>query len=88
MSHGVKKDTFVEADDKTRNALTYDIMDHISKKVDKMADDTVERVAECRSRFKKIENGKTKDAAKAAAGGVGGGFLAVAAYYLKEWLSK
>lgn len=36
MSHGIKKETYVNADEKTTKALTFDLLDNVYKKVDRL----------------------------------------------------
>jgi len=85
MSHGVKKETFVEADDKTTKSLTFDLLDNLYNKMEETVDLQREQVKTCNSRFTKIENGKKKDTGVAAATGFGGGFVAMAIYYIRSW---
>jgi len=88
MSHGVKKETYIEADDKTTKALTFDILDNLYGKVEDLTGCMNEQVKTCNGRFKGLENKKKKNTAVAAGSGFGGGFIAVAFYYLKHWLSQ
>jgi len=36
MSHGIEKETYINADAKTTKALTFDLLDNVYKKVDKL----------------------------------------------------
>ena len=84
MSHGIKKETYVDADEKTTKALTYDLLDNLYVKMSDTAELQVQQVEKCGMRFKKIENGKKKDTAISAISGFGGGFVAVAATWIKK----
>lgn len=84
MSQPIDKDTYVEADEKTTKALTFDLLTNIHNKVDELKDCYHKHLGICEDRFKKIEDGKKRDTAVAAASGVAGGFLAVVANYVKN----
>lgn len=86
MSHGVRKETYVEADEKTTKSLTFDILDHLGRRIDDMITCHVEQVKECKSKFDTIDKKKKKDTAVAVGSGFGGGFIAMASYYIKNWL--
>ena len=87
MSHGVKKETYVEADERTTKALTFDILDHLGNRIDDMVSCHVEQVKECKDKFDEIDRKKKKDTAVAASSGFGGGFVAMAVYYVKNWFT-
>jgi hypothetical protein len=87
MSHGVKKSTFIEADEKTTKALTYDMLSNLYDKLDELIICQKTQANLCDERFKSLESRKRKDATIASAGGIFGGFVAVVAYYIKQWLS-
>lgn len=36
MSHGIEKETYMNADERTTKALTFDLLDRIYKKTDKL----------------------------------------------------
>lgn len=65
-SHGIKKETYVQADEKTRIALTFDFFDAIYC-----------RLAEGDKRIKKLENRKKLDTGVSGAFGFIGGFVAM-----------
>lgn len=88
MSHGIKKETYVDADEKTTKALTFDLLDNLYRQMDKMTNGHDSHVEVCSVRFTKIERKRKKDTAIASASGFGGGFVAMSAYYIKEWLTK
>lgn len=77
MSHGVKKETYVDADEKTARALTYDMMDAIFHKIDEIKECYSDHKVICNSRFGKMEKRKKIDTGVAVASGFGGGFVAV-----------
>ena len=87
MSHGIKKETYVEADEKTTKALTFDLLNKVYEKVEEAEKRHVEHLGNCDNRFKVLENKKKKDTAVAAASGFGGGFTAVALNWFRTWLS-
>ena len=84
MSHGVKKDTYVNADEETTKALTFDLLDNLYTKLSDTAEFQARQIETCNGRFGKIEKGKKKDTAISVASGFGGGFAAVAMTWLKK----
>ena len=60
--HGIKKETFTEADDKTRIAMTFDLLEEIHDLQQK-------QMTKCEKRFTVIEKRKWYD--KGLAGGMG-----------------
>ena len=87
MSHGVKKSTFIDADPITTKALTYDLLSNLYDKVDELVLCQKNQIKVCDSKFKYLESTKKKDTITIASSGFGGGFVAMAAYYIKQWLS-
>jgi hypothetical protein len=87
MSHGVKKDTFVNANEETTKSLTFDLLDNLYNKVAEAVEIQKVQVEVCGKRFIKIENNKKKDTGVAAASGFGGGFIAMAVYYVRNWIT-
>jgi len=65
-----QKETFVDADDKTRHAMTFDMLRSIY-------DSQCKQVEVCNKRFKKIESRKIWDKTLAGITGLIGGFIAV-----------
>ena len=86
MSHGIKKDTYVNADKETTKALTFDLLDNLCTKFDSFQDIQREQVQACNGRFKKLEKKRKVDTTVAAATGFGGGFIAMAAFYIRQWI--
>ena len=84
MSHGIKKETYVEADEKTTKALTFDLIENLFTKLNETSEFHVKHLETCGARFKKIENRKKRDTAVSVASGFGGGFTAVAMTWLKK----
>ena len=84
MAHDIKKETYVDADEKTTKALTFDLLDSLFVKMDETSEFHVKHLEACGRRFKKIENGKKKDTAVAAGSGVIGGSLTVIGIWLKN----
>ncbi len=84
MSHGIKKETYVDADEKTTKALTFDLIDNLFTEMKDTKEFHVEHIKTCGSRFKKIENGKRKDTAVAAVSGTVGGSLTIIGLWLKN----
>ena len=66
---GIEKSTFVDADEKTRIAMTFDLLSEIH-------DAQQAQISKCDKRFKPLERRKWFD--KGIAGGIGaiGGFMA------------
>jgi len=87
MSQGIAKETYVQADDKTTKALTYDLLNDLHSKVDSLAECQRDQVKSCDGRFRTLENNKKRNAAIAASTGFGGGFVAIISTYVKQWLS-
>lgn len=75
-SHGISKETFVNADDNTRNNLMFDMLDHIASKQEESIATHHEHKRECDRRFKLIEKGKIKESARSSLFGLIGGFIA------------
>ncbi|MHA2064954.1 MAG: hypothetical protein ACXABY_11320 [Candidatus Thorarchaeota archaeon] len=84
MAHGIKKDTYMEADDATTKGLTFDLLNNVSENVDELKGCFRDHLPVCDKRFKTIENKKRKDTAKASAFGFLGGFVAMTGYYIKK----
>ena len=88
MSHGVKKETYVNADEVTTKALTFDLLSKVYEMTEESKTLFTEQKEICGNRFKKLENNKKKNAVIASAsGGVGGG-LTILGLYIKNWLAK
>lgn len=66
---GIKKETFMKADEPTRIAMTYDLLSEIHE-------NSCEQMSMCNDRFRKLENNKWKDRGAGAGSGVFGGTLA------------
>ena len=84
MGHGIKKETYVGADEKTTKELTFDLLNNLSEEIKSTNEFHVEHIKACGSRFKKIENRKKRNTAISVASGFGGGFTAVAMTWLKK----
>ena len=87
MSHGIKKETYVEADEKTTKALTYDLLSKVYDKVDNLQVIHTEHLQVCDGRFRKLENRKKHDTKVSAFFGFLGGFVAFCVYWIKEALT-
>lgn len=70
----IKKQTFLEADEHTQKAMTFDLLQGISDRLDK-------QLIKCESRFKCLEGARRKNAAYATLGGFGGGLMA----FFAQW---
>lgn len=68
--HGVKKETYVGADEETFRALTYDILDSINS-------NTCVKYEDHEKRIKGLEKRKRRDTGIAAGSGFSGGFMAM-----------
>ena len=89
MSQGIEKDTYVKADEKTTKALTYDLLDSLSRKIDDLVKRQSVQFEKCNVRFNTIENSKRKNIAISGITGVGGGSSITALiYYIKELFIK
>ena len=77
MPDSIEKETYVQADDRTRHALTYDMIMGLYRKFD-------EHKLPCENRFKKLENNKRKNTGMSAITGFIGGFAAVLAKWFFE----
>ena len=85
--HGIKKETYVDADPKTQAALTFDMLDNISNSVNTLDQKFETQVCACTERIdnidkkvdlidKKVDKRKISDKAFAGGTGVIGGFIA------------
>jgi len=74
---GIQKDTFIDADDKTRISMTFDLLHEIRE-------GQVSQRIDCNKRFLKIENKRKLDTVIAGGSGFLAGFVAVAAKF-KIW---
>jgi len=92
MTQSVTKETFVDADEKTTKALTYDLITGICNKIDKMHDCQVAQVQKCSTRMGKMEkkraSDRRKDTAVSASSGFFGGATIWLGIYLKQLISK
>ena len=84
MGHGIKKETYVGADEKTTKELTFDLLEHLRAKLDETTAFQAKQIETCDKRFKGIENKKKKDTAVSAVSGFGGGGVAVLLIWLKS----
>jgi hypothetical protein len=80
----IQKSTYVEADDKTRHELTFDLLLGLHVKVDELKECYKEHLPVCDRRFKKLEDRKKIDTMTSAGAGVVGGFLAT----IYQWWTK
>lgn len=87
MTSSVKKETYIDADEKTTKALTFDILSNIDEKLDSLKVCHEKHIEVCKKRFVKIEDdvkdGRKKDAKSSSIFGFLGGFVAMVLYYLK-----
>lgn len=67
--HGVEKETFVEADEKTFRALTFDILNSIDSNV-------CDKYNAHEDRISKLEKRKKRDTSVSGGAGLVGGFIA------------
>jgi hypothetical protein len=77
MSHGIQKETYVNADDETRHALTFDLLNGVYAKLEELTKEYKNHLGVCSDRFSKIENGKKKDTVLTSLFGLCGGIVAV-----------
>ncbi len=84
MSHGIKKETYVEADEKTTKSLTYDLLDNLYVEMKQTNEFHVDHMKNCGTRFATIENRKKKDTAIAAASGTVGGSITIIGLWFKK----
>ncbi len=92
MSLNIKKETYVDADEKTTKALTYDILNKLYERSGEMSRCHAEHLKTCGARFKILEDEEKakgrKNTAKASASGFVGGFVAMGINFLREWVMK
>jgi hypothetical protein len=88
MSIGVEKSTYINADDKTTKALTYDMLDSMYNKLEELTEHQDVQVKKCDVRMNILESRKRKNTVIAASSGFVGGFAAVVAYYIKQLFSQ
>jgi len=70
MTHEVQKDTYINADEKTRHALTFDMLISIS-------DELVKHTGPCNRRFEALEKSKRKSITITSIFSFLGGFVAM-----------
>ncbi len=70
MVHEVQKDTYINADDKTRHALTFDMLSSIN-------DELMRHSKPCNKRFEALEKSKKKSITITSLFGFLGGFVAM-----------
>ncbi len=73
MSHGIQKKTYVEADEKTTKALTFDMLDNLHDAVNSIRRCHEEHLARCDGRFIKLENKDKRN--NLIATGIGGALV-------------
>lgn len=88
MSHGIKKQTYVEADEKTTKALTFDLLNKLYEMAEERTKQHTEHLEVCSTRFKKLESKRKKNTIVAAASGAGTGFAATLAYIADKVFNK
>jgi len=64
--HGITRQTFVDADEKTRISMTFDLLKEIHE-------NSCAQLIKCEERFKRLENRKWKDRGVASGSGTIGG---------------
>ncbi len=93
--HGIKKETYVNADEKTTKSMTFDLLEQLGKQMDETQEFHVEHLKGCGHRFKDIEDNAVeaekkadkrakRDTAAGVAFGFIGGYTAVATTWLKK----
>lgn len=87
MSHEVERSTYIDADERTTKALTYDMLTNLYRKLSDLIECQEKQITTCTKRFETLETRKRKDSAIAASGGILGGFVAMTMAYIKQWLS-
>jgi hypothetical protein len=77
--HGIKKETYVDADEKTKSALTFDMLDNISSSIDTLNSKFEAQVCACTEKInsidKKVDKRRLTDKGFAGMTGVIGGYL-------------
>ena len=79
MSHGVEKDTYINADPKTTKSLTYDLLDHLYISIEEVR-------TQQNGRLTKLENRRKRDTGISVVSGFVGGFMAMTIYYIRKWI--
>lgn len=82
--NGITRETFKEADEKTRIDILFDFQKDTSDNIKTIMDLLQQHPTDCDSRFKKLENMKYKNTGIAAGLGLIGGFSAMI-LKLKFW---
>jgi len=79
-THGIRKETYVNADDKTQAALTFDMLDNISNSINNLNTRFETQVCSCTEKIssidKKVDKRKLTDKGFAGMSGIIGGFIA------------
>lgn len=86
MIQDIQKSTYIDANEETTKALTYDILYGIYKKLEELTSSYHSHLSMCDKRFKGLEDNKKKDTINSSMFGFLGGFVAVAATWLKDKL--
>jgi hypothetical protein len=76
-SIGIEKQTYVDADEKTTKALTYDLFVSLHKEVGDLSKRVDKEIDGCSERVSKIEKRKKFDTSISAVSGAIGGFIAI-----------
>lgn len=56
MAHGIQKETYVDADERTTKALTFDMLNNLYDAVNSIRRCHEEHLERCEGRFKRLEN--------------------------------
>jgi hypothetical protein len=83
-THGIEKETYVNADAHTTKALTFDLISYQTELLEHLKKCHDDHLSICDKRFKGIEGRQKRDTVASAGSGFLGGFAAMAAYWLKE----
>jgi len=81
---GITKETFQEADEKTKLDILFDFQVTTSKGINDILKLLQQHPSDCEDRFKRLENRKFRDSLVSSGFGLVGGFAAMAAK-LKFW---
>jgi len=77
VSNPVSKATYVNADESTTKALTYDMINGLYEKLAEVNERVEDNRVDCNERLNKLENRKKIDTGVAAGSGLVGGFIAM-----------
>ena len=85
--HGIEKSTYVNSNEETHRALTFDLLNTLHKDINDLKDCQKKQVEACTGRFERIESSEKRRTVKASASGGIGGFIFMVLFWIKNQFS-